>query len=138
MKLTVFFEGQFWVGVVEETVDGKLKAYRHILGSEPKDPEVLEFVLHDLLHVMDTLSRSAGLEGMKTTASKANPKRLARMAAKEMGRRGVSTFAQEALKQEYELRKKEKRILGREERDRQQAFKREKKMLKAKQKHRGR
>lgn len=93
MKLTVFFEGQFWVGVVE---------------------------------------------GMKTTADKVNPKRLARMAAKEMGRRGVSTFAQEALKQEHEFRKKERRVQSRVERERQQAFERERKVLKAKQKPRGR
>ncbi len=39
MKLTVYHDGQFWVGVVEEVVNGKLKAGRYLFGSEPKDQE---------------------------------------------------------------------------------------------------
>ncbi|WP_334073070.1 MULTISPECIES: YjdF family protein [Paenibacillus] len=139
MKLTVYFEGQFWVGVVEETIGGQLKAYRHIFGSEPKDPEIFQFVIQELSRVADVLSRSRGVEGeLDTGARRVNPKRLARLAARELNRRGISTFAQEALKEELLLRKKERKSLGRDERERQQAYKREQKVLKAKQKHRGR
>ncbi|WP_114495979.1 YjdF family protein [Fontibacillus phaseoli] len=139
MKLTVFYEGKFWVGVIEEMAEGKLKVYRHIFGGEPKDPEIWQFVIHDMLPVMDALSRSTGVKGMKEAAGgRINPKRLARLTAREMDNRGISTFAQKALKQEYEQRKKEKASTGREERERQEALKRERKVLKAKQRHRGR
>jgi len=36
MKLTIYHDGQFWVGVVEVERDGKLKAWRRVFGSEPK------------------------------------------------------------------------------------------------------
>lgn len=37
MKLTVFFDGQFWIGVVEEVYVGKLKAGKYPFGSEQKN-----------------------------------------------------------------------------------------------------
>lgn len=139
MKLTVYFEGQFWVGVVEEMIGGQLKAHRHIFGSEPKDPEIFQFVMQEMPRISEVLSRSRGVEGDEASeARRVNPKRLARLAARELNRRGISTFAQEALKEELLLRKKEQKSLSREERERQQAYKREQKVLKAKQKHRGR
>lgn len=49
MKLTIYYDGQFYVGIIEVTSGNTLKAYRHIFGSEPKDQEVLEFVNRDLL-----------------------------------------------------------------------------------------
>lgn len=32
MKLTVYYDGQFWVGVIEVVNDGKLRAIRHLFG----------------------------------------------------------------------------------------------------------
>ena len=43
--LTVFFEGPFWVGVFERIEDGRLSVCRVVFGSEPRDYEVLEFIL---------------------------------------------------------------------------------------------
>jgi hypothetical protein len=40
MKLTIYHDGQYWVGVVEEQDQGKLKAARYIFGTEPKDEEI--------------------------------------------------------------------------------------------------
>jgi len=37
MKLTVCFEQPYWVGIVEETDGYRLKAAKHIFGSEPLD-----------------------------------------------------------------------------------------------------
>ena len=49
MRLNVFYNGQFWVGVVESAVDGRLKAAHWIFGSdEPSDAEVYAFVLNHL------------------------------------------------------------------------------------------
>ncbi|CAJ1004441.1 MULTISPECIES: YjdF family protein [Bacillales] len=136
MKLTVFHDGQFWVGVVEEVVNGKLRAGRYLFGSEPKDQEVLEFVNTKLLEFMSGLSEHLSVE--KRQPRKINPKRLARQAAREMKANGVSTYAQAALQLEYEKRKKEKQILSKARREELKEYKRELKRKKAKEKHRGR
>ena len=44
-RLTVFFEGPFWVGVFERISDGKLSACKVIFGAEPRDCEVWDFIL---------------------------------------------------------------------------------------------
>lgn len=49
MKLTIFFDGSFWCGLVEDDEDGKIKVLKHIFGPEPKDTEVLTFVNTQLL-----------------------------------------------------------------------------------------
>nr|WP_216369579.1 MULTISPECIES: YjdF family protein [unclassified Brevibacillus] len=134
--MTVFHDGQFWVGVVEEVVNGKLRAGRYLFGSEPKDQEVLEFVNTKLLEFMSGLSEHLSVE--KRQPRKINPKRLARQAAREMKANGVSTYAQAALQLEYEKRKKEKQILSKARREELKEYKRELKRKKAKEKHRGR
>ena len=136
MKLTVFYDGQFWVGVVEEIVNGKLRAGRYLFGSEPKDQEVFAFVNTKLLDFMNELSEQLSVENRQP--KKMNPKRLARQVAREMKANGVSTFAQAALQLEYEKRKKEKQILRRARREELKEYKREIKRKKAKEKHRGR
>lgn len=52
MKLTIYYDGQFWVGVVEVVDNGKLRAFRHLFGKEPRDSEVLEFVHNQLLNML--------------------------------------------------------------------------------------
>jgi hypothetical protein len=44
MQLTVFFDGQFWVGVIEQHDDAGLKVARYLFGPEPTDTEVFAFV----------------------------------------------------------------------------------------------
>ena len=45
-SLTVYFEDPFWVGVFERIEDGKLSVCKVTFGAEPKDYDVLDFVLH--------------------------------------------------------------------------------------------
>jgi hypothetical protein len=40
---TVYFDGQFWVGVLELHADDGVRAARHIFGPEPTNPELLQF-----------------------------------------------------------------------------------------------
>ena len=44
-KLTVFFEGPFWVGVFERVTKGRLSVSKVTFGAEPKEQEVYAFVL---------------------------------------------------------------------------------------------
>ena len=46
VKLTVYFEDPFWIGIFERSIDEKLSVCKVIFGAEPKDNEVLELVLN--------------------------------------------------------------------------------------------
>jgi len=135
VKLTVFFEGPFWIGVVEDTEHGRLKACRHVFGSEPKDTEVLKFVDSLMMPLIERVTQ--GSENAQEPR-RINPKRLARRAAMEMKQRGISTQSQEALRLDYESRKKERVCRSREEREALQEKKRSIRIHKRKEKHRGR
>lgn len=136
MKLTVFFEGPFWIGVVENTEHGRLKACRHVFGSEPKDIEVLKFVDSLMMPLIERVTQ--GSEDAQEPLRRINPKRLARRAAMEMKQHGISTQSQEALRLDYESRKKERVCRSREEREALQEKKRSIRIHKRKEKHRGR
>ncbi|PEA54749.1 hypothetical protein CON64_11170 [Bacillus pseudomycoides] len=136
MKLTIYFDGQFWIGIVEYEEKGKLKAFRHIFGKEPKDIEVLYFIYFDMLDKLSTVSTAIEVQTKKK--HHINPKRAARIAAKEAQQRGVSTQAQQAINLELESRKKERKVVSRQQREEIKEKKRELKVQKRKQKHRGR
>ncbi len=53
MKLTIYHDGQFWVGVAEQAIDGKVRAVQHIFGPEPHDEEVLKFVNQQLFQLFN-------------------------------------------------------------------------------------
>lgn len=137
MKLTVFFDVacSLWVGVVEEQVGDKLKARRHLFGAEPKDAEVLLFVNCALPSLMEDATQQVDIRVSKER--RLNPKRRAREAAHELQQRGISSFAQEAIKLELMHRKKERKIATHEQKEELVAYKRERARQKAKQKHRG-
>ncbi|KPC72464.1 hypothetical protein ADL26_13945 [Thermoactinomyces vulgaris] len=135
MKLTVYHDGQFWVGVIEETVDSKLRAGQVIFGSEPKDTEILDFVNKKLLSYIEKRRFQVEIEKKE---KKINPKRLARQVAKEMQQKGVSNYAHEAMQLELQERKKERKIISKEEKEALARKKREMKIAKRKAKHKGR
>ena len=135
MKLTVFFENGFWVGVVEDVQESRVKACRHIFGSEPHDAEVLEFVWQEMMPLLDRTSQTVA--GRDQLVRKVNPKRLAREAAAEMAQRGAGTLAQQALAKELEHRKLERKVVSKAQAEADKARKREIAVRKAKAKHRG-
>ncbi|MFN2745174.1 MULTISPECIES: YjdF family protein [Bacillus] len=136
MKLTIYHDGQFYVGIIEVVREGKLRAFRHMFGQEPKDKEVLEFVNHQLMRII----ADAEQEGIRIQAEperKINPKRLQRQVAKEMKHARISTKAQEAIKQEQQAKKEKKKRLNKHRREQENMQKYRLKKQKAKAKHRG-
>lgn len=132
-SLTVFFEDPFWVGVFERVDQGKLSACKVTFGAEPRDCEVLEFILKNY----DKLRFSPAVEApVKETAR--NPKRAQREARRQVGESGVGTRSQQALKLQQEQQKTQRKQQSRE----RQAAERERlfalKQQKRKEKHRGR
>lgn len=108
MSLTIYHDGQFWVGIIEVVEDGKLRAFRYVFGAEPKDTEILDFIYYRLLDIINQ-SVHSGLDVKRKSDKKINPKRLQRQVAKQINKVGISTKAQEAMKQEYEEKKKSKK-----------------------------
>ena len=87
--LTVYHDGQFWVGVVEHVENDMLKVERVVFGAEPSNEEVYTWVLERWSSLR--LSAEAEPVGPRVGRLPGNPKRRAREAAKAMHQRGPST-----------------------------------------------
>lgn len=134
IALTVFFEGPFWVCVLERS-DGKtLSAAKATFGAEPKDPEVLEFVCTQFrgLKFSDPVAHE------KHEYSRPNPKRMRRQIEKAVNSVGVGTKSQQALKAQYELNKQEHKSAAKHDREAAEKLKFELRRAKRKTKHKGR
>lgn len=134
IALTVFFEGPFWVCVLERS-DGKtLSAAKATFGAEPKDPEVLEFVCTQFrgLKFSDPVAHE------KHEHSRPNPKRMRRQIEKAVNSVGVGTKSQQALKAQYELNKQEHKSAAKHDREAAEKLKFELRRAKRKAKHKGR
>lgn len=114
----------------------RLKVYRYVFGKEPNNSEVLEFVNHRLLDIMNK-NEQIGVMDKRKFNKNINPKRLQRQAAKEMQKKGISTKAQEAIKKDIEKYNKESKKLKKQRKDTFKQRKWEIKKQKAKEKHKG-
>ena len=132
VKLTVFFEHPFWVGVFERVEENRWSVCRVVFGSQPKDYEVYEFVLQQYRHL-----RFSTDEAVEVKREKANPKRVQREARKESKQIGISSKAHMALQQQREEMKLERRVESKQQRELEKKRKFQLKQEKRKQKHRG-
>ncbi|ALQ69733.1 YjdF family protein [Bacillus thuringiensis] len=134
MDLTVYHDGQFFVGIITCKEKRKLYGARYIFGTESSDEEVLIFVNGSMLAYFQHFAK-CGVELKEKQRSK-NIKRIIRQAAKEVN---VNRFtkAQEAISLSYELHKQEKKVQSKENREAKKQRRRLIKIQKAKQKHRG-
>ena len=103
-SLTVFFEEPFWVGVFERIEDGKLSACKVTFGAEPKDYEVWDYILHHYYELVF----SPAIE-IQTRQAADNPKRRSRNARKHLENTGIGTKSQQALLEQKQAKKKEKK-----------------------------
>lgn len=137
MKLTIYYDGQFYIGLIENISENKYKAYRYVFGNEPKDHEVLDFVNKNLFDFIKN-DKHGGIPIKQDKVKKINPKRLQRKVAKELKKPSISTKAEEALKAEFELRKKEKSVTCKRLKEARKEYIRNIKVQKSKNKHKGR
>ncbi len=100
--LTVYHDGQFWVGLAEHVEDGRYGVARIVFGAEPSDGEILQFVVGK----WEKLSFFGG-EATEASKPARNPKRRAREAAKALKQPAMSTKAQQALVEQREALKRE-------------------------------
>lgn len=131
-KLTVFFEEPFWVGVFERVTDGRLSVSKMTFGAEPKDYDVLDFILN---HYYELKFSPAVEAELKKTAD--NPKRRKRNAKKQLQNVGIGTKSQQALQMQREEMKLERSQISKEMREAEKQKKFDLKQQKKKEKHRG-
>lgn len=132
--LTVYFDGQFWVGVAERRSAGVLEVCRTVFGAEPSNEEIYQLVRDRWA----ALPFSADVGAGAAPRCAGNPKRRQREAAREAARARPSTKAQEALALEREASKGEAAGRRAERRRTAQRERYERKQEKRKLKRRGR
>ena len=67
MELTVYHDGQFFVGIITRKEKGKLYGAKYIFGMEPSDEEVLIFVNGPMLAYFQHFAK-CGVEDERKTA----------------------------------------------------------------------
>ena len=112
-RLTVFFEDPFWVGVFERIENGRLSAAKVTFGAEPKEPELLIYLLRHYYR----LQFSPAVETTVKPAHR-NPKRAQREAGRQTAQVGIGTKSQQALQLQQE---QNKQVRKRRSRARKQA-----------------
>ena len=132
LKLTVYFEDPFWVGVFERTQNGAVSACKIIFGAEPKDYEVYAYVLH---HFYELRFSPALSVGQRTQCS--NPKRRQRQAQKQLCDAGVGTKSMQALAAQREQQKTERKQRSRAQQEAEQQHRFALKQQKKLEKHKG-
>lgn len=130
--LTVYHDGQFWVGLAEHVEDGRYGATRIVFGAEPSNEEILRFVVGK----WEKLA-FFGDEATETSKPAKSPKRRAREAAKALKQPAMGTKAQQALANQRETMKRESAHARSRRRAEETDARFEQRKLKRKQKHRG-
>lgn len=132
--LTVYYEGSFWVGVLEITQtasDGTVtvRATRVVFGAEPSDAELYAYLQQEGVRLLDRAAGNPAVPASERTgARRGNPKRAIRQAARDAARTAAgrtSTAAQEAVRREYEERSRQAAHRRRDEHAARDAHRRE-------------
>ena len=133
VRLMVFFDEPFWVGVFERYENGQLTVAKHTFGSEPREYEVFEFILEHYYSLEFSPAVAAAVK-----EAHRNPKRMQRDIRKALGNTGTGTKSQQALKLQQEQNKLERKGKSREQKLAEDERKFILKQQKKKERHRGR
>ncbi len=63
MKLSIFHDGQFFIGLVEYKVGTKSKFVKYTFGTDSNDEEVVYFIKNHLLVMLDNTQTSITTKG---------------------------------------------------------------------------
>jgi hypothetical protein len=133
-KLSILFDGQFYIGLVEEEQDGKLQVSKHIFGADPSDQAVMNYILYD----WNQIQFSPSIETKTKNDSSINPKRLSRLVRKEVASTtSIGTKSQQALKKLQEEKIVERKTISKEQKEEKKRQDFERRQEKKKEKHLG-
>lgn len=134
LKLQVFFQDPFWIGICERISDTNLSVCKVTFGSEPKDYEVQEFLLNHWYQ----LRFSPTTEVTVKQKEKINPKRLQRDVKKQVQNISICTKSQIALKLQHDESKNARKEFTRKQKEEEQERLFALKQQRKKEKHKGR
>ncbi len=137
---TICFDGSFWIGVYEiHHQDGTVQAAKHIFGSEPSDAQLWSWTLAHGNELIDRTHAAPRITPSSSgrTRRVGNPKRLARLAARESASPRTSTAAQEALARARDEQKSEAKANRARRREREAQARYEQRVAKRRDKRRG-
>lgn len=132
-SITVLFEDPFYILIYERVYKNKYEVCKIVFGAEPKDYEVLSFLLKNF----NKLKFSPPTKQVSETKTKINPKRMQREIKKLVSVNVVGTKAQQALKLLQEQNKIERKTKSREQIDEEKQREFNLKQQKRKEKHKG-
>lgn len=133
VALKVFFEEPFWIGILERTSGERMTVCKITFGPEPKEYEVLEFLMKNYYSL-----RFSPAVAAVVSERRMNPKRVQRQVRRELQDAGTGTRSQQALKLQQEQMKTERKAVSRRQKEAQARRQFELKQQKKKEKHRGR
>lgn len=134
IKLTVFFDDPFWVGIFEREGQDVYELCKVIFGSEPKDYDVYDFILKNF---NDLKFRGVKNSEASYKSKKINPKRLQRKISKDIKAKGPSKKAYDAINQIREQNKIERKSKNSAQKKAEKDEKFNKKQIKKKKKKKG-
>ena len=130
ISVTVYYEEPFCTGLFERIVDGKLSVCKVVFGAEPKEYELKEYILVRYYR----LNYSPSIKVI-TKEKNINPKRRQRIARKQTQEMGIGTKSQQALQQQREQMKVERKKISKDQKEEKQQQLYELKKQKRKEKH---
>lgn len=132
VTLYVFFEGPFWVGLVERAGSSETVFSRIVFGAEPTDAQVWDCLLKRWQALAYSPATDSTVRDLAT-----NPKRRQRQIGRQISRAPVGTRAQQALKAQRELSATERHEAARVRRQEEKDLRFRRKQAKRKEKHKG-
>lgn len=133
IKLSLYHDGQFWIGFFEKIFDSELTVCKVVFGSEPNDMEVFDFINKNFYNLSFSLPQRID----NFEEKRVNPKRLQRKIKNEVQQTGIGTKSQLALKTSIEQQKLERKLSSKEQKEQEKNFKFLLKQQKKKEKKRG-
>lgn len=132
-RFTVFYNGQFWIGIFEREEFGALQTARLIFGAEPRDEELYALILTEYAN----LKFGPSLTIERAPCKSVNPKRRQREVKAAMQAQGVGTKAQQAVALAREAQKKDSAARRKDAKALEEQRKFALRQMKRKEKHRG-
>ena len=131
--LTIYFDGQFYIGLFERIENNKISVCKYIFGAEPKDYEVYELVLNKYY----SLRFSPTVEIERKPIDLKNPKTRQRKIKKTIANIEIGTKSQQAIKKQIEERKIERKVNSKVRKEQMLEYKFQERQKKKKEKHKG-
>lgn len=133
VRLTIYFNGTFWVGVFERTIDNNLQVASYLFKTEPKEIEIYNLILYNYNSIKFS-KKTISEDNIEKCLS---PKRMKRLVKKQVVK-SIGTKSQQLLKEQYQENKIKRKVTNKLKKEEKEKIKFELKQSKRIEKHKGR